>query len=134
MADVSKPNRPRPLSPHIDTYRWGPHMLASIVHRGTGIALSAGGVVLCWWLLAAATGDAAYEQFQALIGSIPGQLIMLGFTYALIQHALGGLRHLYMDTGRGYEIRANRRMAMLTFIASILITAVIWAFIKGYIS
>lgn len=133
MADASQTNRPRPLSPHIGNYRWGAHMAASIFHRGTGLALAAGGVVFTWWLLSIATGKDAYAQFEAVAGSLIGELALIGFTYALVQHALGGLRHLYMDTGAGYEIHGNRRLSKFIFVAAVLVTALIWAFAKGHI-
>lgn len=133
MADASQTNRPRPLSPHLGVYRWGAHMAASIFHRGTGMALAAGGIVLTWWLLSIATGRGAYAQFEALAGTLVGEIVLIGFTYALVQHALGGLRHLYMDTGAGYEIRGNRRLSKFIFVASVVLTAVIWAFSRGYI-
>ncbi|MGD8326530.1 MAG: succinate dehydrogenase, cytochrome b556 subunit [Sphingomonadales bacterium] len=133
MADASQTNRPRPLSPHLSVYRWGAHMAASIFHRGTGMALAAGGIVLTWWLLSIATGRDAYAQFEALAGTLVGEIVLIGFTYALVQHALGGLRHLYMDTGAGYEIRGNRLLAKIIFVASVVLTAIIWAFGRGYI-
>lgn len=133
MSDTKSAQRPRPLSPHIGVYRWGPHMLASIVHRATGSALAVGTIILTWWLVAAASGEDAYATFTAFIGSPIGRIILFGLTLALFQHLLSGLRHLYLDTGAGYEIRGNRRMAAATFILSPILTLLVWAYGYGLI-
>ena len=92
----------RPLSPHLQVYRWPVSMALSIVHRATGIGLSVGALVMTGWLLAAATSDAAFATIQALLGSPLGILLIFGWTAALILHLCLGIRHLVWDTGRGY--------------------------------
>src|SRR5215468_8130885 len=82
----------RPLSPHLQTYRWTLTMALSIVHRATGIALYAGTLLLAWWLIALASGPASYAYVQAFKGSILGRLILFGYTWALMHHMLSGIR------------------------------------------
>jgi succinate dehydrogenase / fumarate reductase cytochrome b subunit len=130
-------NTARPLSPHLTIWRWGPHMLVSILHRATGIALSTAGLVLLtWWLLALAGGNAAYATFSAFIGWKlgPVPLIQLGLvvlTWTFFQHTLSGIRHLIMDTGAGFELKTNKTMAYLTIAGSLLLTALFWAALLG---
>src|SRR6185312_2731617 len=102
MAELTTP-RPRPLSPHLQIYRLTLTMAMSIVHRITGAALYFGLALVAWWLIAAATGPNAYATFEAFAGSLIGRLILFGYTWALIHHGLGGIRHLIWDFGRGFE-------------------------------
>src|SRR6478752_7855741 len=89
----------RPLSPHLQVYRWTLTMALSIVHRATGIALYFGTLLLVWWLIAAASGPAAYAHVQAFAGSIIGRLIAFGYTWALVHHAMSGIRYLVWELG-----------------------------------
>jgi succinate dehydrogenase / fumarate reductase cytochrome b subunit len=98
----------------------------SIVHRITGGALYFGLLLLAWWLIAAASGPAAYASFQGFADSIVGRLILFGYTWALIHHLLGGVRHLIWDTGRGFEPTEREWLTVATLIGSIGITALIW--------
>src|SRR5438132_557374 len=93
----------RPLSPHLQIYQPMLTMMMSIVHRITGVALAIGMLLLVWWLSAAATSDGYFALVQGLFGSIIGRILLLGFTWALIHHTLGGLRHFLWDTGRGFD-------------------------------
>ena len=93
----------RPLSPHLQTYRWTLTMALSIVHRATGMALYFGTLLLAWWLIAAASGPGAYANVQAFTGSFIGRLILFGYTWALMHHLLCGLRHLVWDLGYGFK-------------------------------
>ncbi len=117
----------RPLSPHLQIYRPMLTMMLSIIHRITGAALYFGMALLGWWVFAAAMGPEAYASFQAVAGSIPGQLILFGFTWALVHHLIGGLRHLIWDTGRGFDLVTVEWMARASVAASVTITLVIWA-------
>ena len=121
----------RPLSPHIGIYRPMLTMIMSIVHRLTGAALFFGTLLLAWWLLAAASGPSAYSNLQAFTGSIVGRLILFGYTWALIHHMLGGVRHLIWDTGRGFGPTEREWLTLATLIGSIGLTIVVW--ILGYI-
>ncbi len=127
---ASKPTTNRPLSPHLQVYKWGPHMLVSIVHRATGDGMAiVGGLLLVWWLMAAASGQAAYTTFLAVMASWIGKLLLIGLSWGFFQHMCSGLRHLFLDTGRGYDLKANRTSSIATFIASALLTLALWAFI-----
>ncbi len=120
----------RPLSPHLGIYRMQITMLMSIVHRITGMGLYFGMVLLAWWLLAAATGPGAFETANAFFGSWFGRLILFGFTWALIHHMLGGIRHLIWDTGSGLDKTSIEVFAWLTIIGSTVLTVLVW--VAGY--
>ena len=110
----------RPLSPHLTIWKWGPHMLVSILHRITGGALTLAGLAaLTWWLMSAADGPRAYSTFAGWASHWAGVLILIGITWAFFQHLFSGIRHLVMDTGAGFEIEANKKGAILTILASI---------------
>ena len=128
-------NTARPLSPHLTIWRWGPHMLVSILHRATGTALAiGGGVLFTWWLVAAASGQDAYARFADLMTSdasgrlnlIPA-VVLIGLTWSFFQHMFSGLRHFVMDIGAGYELRTNKLAAMATIGGSIVATLLFWA-------
>lgn len=119
-------SRSRPLSPHLSVYKMTITMAMSIIHRITGAALYIGTVLLAIWLLAAATSPEAFATVQALWGSILGRLVLLGYTWALVHHALGGLRHFIWDSGAGFGPE-RRTFAQLTLVGSILITLALWA-------
>ena len=117
----------RPISPHLQVYRWGPHMLVSILHRITGDGLAiVGALVFLGWLGCAAAGPQAYETFVGLASAWYGQVILIGLTWAFFQHAGSGLRHLLLDTGAGYELRTNRLWSTLIAIVPVLLTAALW--------
>src|SRR5438128_10581276 len=123
---------PRPLSPHLTIWRWGPHMVVSILHRATGTALSIAGLaVLTWWLMALAEGQDAYATFAKLAAHPVGIIVLVGLTWSFFQHLLSGIRHLVMDTGAAFELTTNKRFAVLTIIGSVLLTALIWAWLMG---
>jgi succinate dehydrogenase / fumarate reductase cytochrome b subunit len=109
MTDT--PARQRPLSPHLTIYRLTWTMAMSVVHRITGCALYFGTLLLAWWLLAAATGAKYFDTANAFFGSWFGQLILLGYTWALVHHMLGGIRHFIWDTGAASAPSGNRSRA-----------------------
>ena len=120
----------RPLSPHLTIWRWGPHMLVSILHRITGAGLAiVGGAVLLWWLWAAADGRESYEYFTSWATHWTGVVVGIGLTWAFFQHAASGLRHLVMDVGAGFELNTNKRWATIVAIVPVLLTALLWAYI-----
>jgi succinate dehydrogenase / fumarate reductase, cytochrome b subunit len=121
----------RPISPHIDIYRWTLTMAMSIVHRVTGIALYAGTGLLAWWLTAIASGPPAYATFQNFAGSFLGRLILIGYTWALIHHLLSGVRHFVWDLGYGYDPAAREWLTRAALIGSITLTILLW--VIGYI-
>src|SRR5688500_2907199 len=97
------PRQDRPLSPHLQIYRWQITMVMSILHRITGVALAVGTLLLIWWLVAAAAGPDAFATAQDFLGSILGRLLLLGWSWALFYHLCNGIRHLAWDAGWGFE-------------------------------
>lgn len=105
-------------------------MLVSILHRVTGSGLSiAGGVLFVWWLAAAASGPDAYATFLDQADNWYLMVIWVGLSWALFQHTLSGIRHLFMDIGAGFELKTNKRWAVMTIIGSSLLTLALWAYI-----
>ncbi len=131
MADA-KSQADRPLSPHLQIYNPMLTMMMSIIHRITGAALYFGTFLLAWWLIAAATGPAYFDFVNDLAGSFIGRLVMFGYTWALIHHMLGGIKHFIWDSGRGFELPTVELMARASLIASISLTLVIW--VIGYMA
>lgn len=119
--------RARPLSPHLQVYRWQLTMLLSIAHRASGVALSVGALGLVAWLLAVAAGPAAYAQWQVLAGSLPGQTVLFLMSLALVYHLLNGLRHLLWDTGRAMDIPGVYRTGYTVLVLTVVLTSAIWA-------
>ncbi len=117
----------RPLSPHLQIYRPMLSMAMSIMHRITGVALATGFILLVWWLVAASVSDEYFNFVSGLLGHWFGQLVLFGFTWALLHHMLGGLRHFVWDTGRGYELNKVEWMVRANLIGSIGLTLVLWA-------
>lgn len=117
----------RPLSPHLGIYRLTINMVMSIVHRMTGAALYLGTALLAWWLVALAMGPKYFAFVNGIFGSIPGKIVLFGYTWALMHHMLGGIRHLIWDTGRGFDLRMVNILSWLTIIGSVTLTAAIWA-------
>jgi succinate dehydrogenase / fumarate reductase cytochrome b subunit len=116
----------RPLSPHIQIYRPMLTMMMSIVHRITGVGLYFGMLILAWWLIAAASGPNAYSNIEGFMGSLIGRLVLFGYTWALIHHMLGGIRHLIWDTGHGFGAHEREWLARATLGGSIGLTIVLW--------
>ncbi len=127
MTNVTKS---RPLSPHLQIYKLIHTMAMSIVHRITGGALYFGTILVAWWLIAAASGPVWFDWANWFFGTIIGQAILLGYTWALVHHMLGGLRHFMWDLGYGYEKHFATKLAKATLAGSIVLTILIW--IVGY--
>jgi len=123
--------RPRPVSPHLQIYRPTLTMVMSIVHRITGGALYFGMLLLAWWLLAAATGPNAYANVESFMGSFIGRLLLFGYTWALIHHMLGGVRHLIWDAIHGLEPAEREVLTLATLFGSITLTFILW--VVGYL-
>lgn len=117
----------RPLSPHLGIYRMTITMLMSIVHRITGAALYFGTILLAAWLVSAAMGEKQFARINELLGHPVGKLILLGYTWALLHHMLGGLRHFVWDTGRAMQPKAADTLAWFTILGSLSLTAIVWA-------
>jgi succinate dehydrogenase / fumarate reductase, cytochrome b subunit len=116
----------RPLSPHLQIYRPMLTMMMSIVHRITGAALYFGTLLLVWWLVAAAAGPNAYATVQWFMETLVGRLVLFGYTWALLHHMLGGIRHLIWDTGYGLGPSEREWLTLATLIGSIGLTIVLW--------
>ena len=123
-------NPSRPMSPHLTIWKWGPHMLVSILHRVTGAGVAVvGGALLAWWLLAAAGGPDSYGIFTDWAKWKYALIIWVPLSWALFQHTLSGLRHLVMDIGAGYELPVNKFWSTMTLVGSVLLTAALWLYI-----
>jgi succinate dehydrogenase / fumarate reductase cytochrome b subunit len=116
----------RPLSPHLQVYRWPISMALSISHRATGIALGVGCLVLTWWLVAAATSEAAFGAVQWFLGSWLGVLLLLGWTATLVFHFFAGIRHLVWDVGYGFDAPIYNRSGWAVVTATAVCTVLIW--------
>ena len=125
MSDTPSPAN-RPLSPHLQVYRLQSNMLMSIAHRITGALLYAGSALLAWWLIAAAFSPEQFALVNAVLGSWLGRLVLVGFTWALLHHLLGGIRHLIWDTGHGFELKTINLLSWGTLILSLVLTGVVW--------
>ena len=131
------PTHPRPLSPHLTIWKWGPGMLVSILHRVTGSGLTVAGLgLLTWWLAALSGGEESYARFSSVIGYAPAGIplaiiVLVALTWAFWQHFFSGLRHLVLDTGAGYELKVNRFWAIMTIALSIFATAATWFILLG---
>ena len=127
---IEQKSSPRPLSPHLQIYRPMFTMMMSIMHRITGVGLYLGIILLVWWLTAASISDSYFDFVQGFFGHWFGRLVLFGLSWALIHHALGGLRHFLWDTGRGFDLRLVEWLARANLAGSIGLTFVLW--IIGY--
>ncbi|MET0688731.1 MAG: succinate dehydrogenase, cytochrome b556 subunit [Methyloceanibacter sp.] len=120
----------RPLSPHLQIYRPMLTMMMSIAHRISGSANAIGFLLLAWWLVAIASSPEAYATVSGVFASLPGQVLLFLFSWALIHHMLGGIRHLIWDTGRALDKTSIEVLAWATIIGSTLLTVLLW--VAGY--
>jgi succinate dehydrogenase / fumarate reductase cytochrome b subunit len=116
----------RPLSPHLQVYRWTLTMTMSILHRATGVAMAVGTLMVIWMLLAAATGESAWTRFQNFSISLVGQVMLFGWTVSLFYHMFNGIRHLFWDMGQGYEIKTAYASGYAVLLATVIATAIVW--------
>ncbi|MDE0800125.1 MAG: succinate dehydrogenase, cytochrome b556 subunit [Rhodospirillaceae bacterium] len=119
----------RPLSPHLQVYRLPLTALMSITHRITGVGLTFGTLLLAWWVTAASYGKPEFEQVQAFLGSWIGLTLLLGFSFALFFHLCNGLRHLFWDFGRYFELHETRRADVFVLIGAAALTAATWVMV-----
>lgn len=118
--------RDRPLSPHIQIYKMPFTAILSISHRITGVVMAAGTAVLAYWLIAAASGPDAFATAQSVLGSVPGRILLFGWSLALFYHLSNGVRHLFWDAGHGFEIRDAYRSGYATVAAALVLTVLAW--------
>ena len=116
----------RPLSPHLQVYRWQLTSVLSILHRAAGVVLSAGTILLVWWLVAAASGPEAYEGVQVFLGSWLGLLLLFGWTASLFYHLCNGIRHLVWDTGYALDLQSTYRGGWAVLAATAALTLAAW--------
>jgi len=119
-------NTERPLSPHLSIYRWPITMTLSILHRATGVAMSVGLVLLAFWLTSAAAGAGEYAEFSALMSTLPGRLLLIGWSFAFFYHLANGIRHFVWDTGRGFEKHQANASAWFVIVFAVIVTAAFW--------
>jgi len=134
MADVKenaagrrpRPVAQRPLSPHLSVFRPYNNMTMSVLHRVTGAANYFGSVLLAAWLIAAATSDAWFDALSSLLASPIGLIVLFGFTWSVMHHMLGGMRHFIWDTIHGFELVNVRLLSWFTLLGSLTLTGLIW--------
>lgn len=120
--------RNRPLSPHLQIWRWGPHMFVSILHRVTGDGMAFAGLgLLLWWLGALAGGPKAYATFAWAMTTPVGYIVLVGISWAFFSHMMSGLRHFALDVGAGFELNTNKTWSILCPILGVVLTAGFWA-------
>ena len=123
----------RPLSPHLQVYSWSLEMALSIFHRATGVALGGGALLITWWIIAIATGPDAYDQFRTVMSSITGKVFLFAFTFSLMLHMCNGIRHLFWDMGKGFDLGDSRRSSKMVLFFSVFLTALSWVIGYGMI-
>lgn len=121
--------RERPLSPHLQVYKWQVQMVTSILHRATGMALAVGMLAMVWGLLALAGGPDRWDAFAACVGSPFGKLVLFGFSWSLAYHLINGIRHLVQDAGYGYSIPDFVRSSWISIIGSVVLVVAVWAIV-----
>ena len=118
----------RPTAPHLQIWKWGPHMLVSILHRVSGDGLALVGLfVLLWWLGAMASGPEYYAEFAGWMTSPLGYVVLVGLSWAFFNHMVSGLRHFVLDIGAGYELDTNKTWSVVSPLLGIALTVAFWA-------
>lgn len=123
--------RERPLSPHLQVYRFQITMLMSISHRIAGVALSVGSLGMVWWLLAAAGDAEGFAAFREVAGSWLGRLVLFAFGLGLVYHLFNGIRHMLWDAGYGFEIKEFYATGWTVLVLTAVTTAAIWFVVLG---
>jgi succinate dehydrogenase / fumarate reductase cytochrome b subunit len=126
MTDAAKAQRERPLSPHLQVWRWHITMATSILHRATGVALYVGALIGAAWAISLAQGPDAYALFKGLLGSILGKAVMFGLTLSFFYHLGNGIRHLTWDAGHGLDVKSANVSAVVVFAFTVAATIAVW--------
>lgn len=126
MESTPESRNPRPLSPHLQVYRPQLTSVLSITHRATGVALSVGTLLLLYWLVSLAGGPESYARATDLLGSFIGKLVLFAFTLAFSYHLCNGIRHLFWDVGKGFELSSVYASGKAVVAVSIAMTVVAW--------
>jgi succinate dehydrogenase / fumarate reductase, cytochrome b subunit len=116
----------RPVSPHLQVYRWQVSNSLSILHRLTGLALSLGALALVGWLLALASGQTAFAQVSWAFGSFPLQVLLIGWTFCFFFHLCNGVRHLAWDADYGFDKSVARRSGIGVIVVTVILTSLFW--------
>ncbi|MDQ7994806.1 MAG: succinate dehydrogenase, cytochrome b556 subunit [Luteibacter sp.] len=119
----------RPLSPHLQIYKWQVQMVSSILHRATGIINAVGSLIIVWGLASLAAGPDTFGTFTGIVGSPFGTVVMVGWTLNFFYHLCNGIRHLAQDAGQGYSIQSFVRSSWLAIVLAIVLTALVWGYI-----
>jgi succinate dehydrogenase / fumarate reductase cytochrome b subunit len=127
MTDTAKVPRERPLSPHLQVWRWHITMATSIAHRVTGVALYVGALIAAAWAITLAQGPDAYATFKHVMGSPLGKLVMFGLTLSFFYHLANGIRHLVWDAGHGLDVKSANASGVLVFAFTAAATVAVWA-------
>lgn len=125
----ARPIRPRPLSPHLQIWRWHVTMLGSILHRVTGVGLYAGAALIVAWLACLAAGPECYAAFVALAGSPLGLVVWAALSAAAFYHLAAGVRHLVWDTGAGLSPKTASALSSWSIVFAVLATGAFWAWL-----
>jgi len=124
---MTAPVRDRPLSPHLQVWRWHLTMLTSILHRATGMALYVGAIIVAAWALSLGAGAEAYQGFVDLMASPLGRFVLVGLTLSLFYHLANGLRHLFWDAGKGLSVTTSNQSGVMAMAFSVVATVIVWA-------
>lgn len=131
---MTRPIAPRPLSPHLGIYRWQITNTLSILHRMTGVALSAGLVLLCAWLITAAWSPECFAQLRALLSTLVGKIALFGWTVAFYYHLANGMRHLNWDMGNGFKLNEVTHTGRFVIGFTLVMSVLTWAIALGKVS
>jgi len=126
MTDATRAPRERPMSPHLQVWRWHITMWTSILHRASGVALYVGALIVAAWAVSLASGPEAYATFKAVLGSPLGKLVMFGLTLAVFYHLANGIRHVVWDLGHGLDVKTANATAVLVFAFTLAATLAVW--------
>ncbi len=122
----ARPMAPKPMSPHLSIFRPYVNMVLSIMHRITGVVNYWGSLLLTAWLISAAMGESQFNAVSSFMGSPIGLIILVGFTWSVMHHMLGGIRHFIWDTGHGFSLPVVRALSWATLFGSVTLTGLIW--------
>ena len=123
---TTAPPRARPLSPHLQVWRFHVTMVGSILHRASGAGLYVGALILAGWALSLASGPEAYATYMAILGSIPGKLVLFLLTLGLFYHLAKGIQHLIWDTGRGFKLPSANAGSIACIVVAIVASVAVW--------
>ena len=118
--------RPRPLSPHLQVYRWQVTSVLSILHRGTGLFLVLGTAMIAYWVISLALDQNIFASYQTWLGSVVGKVLLAGWSFSLFYHWANGIRHLLWDVGWGYEIERVYMTGWIVVSISVILTGLLW--------